>query len=399
MLEDFFAEGASGYEPLLDLPALHGAVAARRRAFVEALALEAGFTASDAQETVEGALLILARPKVRGERDAIASSSERKLEIRRVPWGTVVLILPHSAFIYLAATCLAHALAAGNRVVLRAPRGAVKSAALLRECLAAAGLEERAIVVEGSASELLSAFYGSPAPGMAHYFGSSARIPEMLSHAFLAGKHLLADGEGNTWVYIDRTASPVDAAKLLAKGATRYNGQTCTSVNGAIVHPDTAAQVQIELISALSQAVVGPIGADAAGAALETIKAAGGSILLGGEISGDSLRPTLIANPDPTSALVHAGIFAPAMWIAPGGVDDFRRLWLTNRYPLCAGVIAENVDVQAWASLPNLARLVVNGDPSVEDPFEPWGGYPATGNGQVCRWEDKYVRTVQVDRP
>jgi len=49
--------------------------------------------------------------------------------------------------------------------------------------------------------------------------------------------------------------------------------------------------------------------------------------------------------------------------------------------------------------MPNLARLVVNGDPSVEYMYEPWGGYPATGANTVSHWHRKYLRSVQVVSP
>ena len=49
--------------------------------------------------------------------------------------------------------------------------------------------------------------------------------------------------------------------------------------------------------------------------------------------------------------------------------------------------------------MPNLARLVVNGDPCVEYIYEPWGGYPATGTNTVSHWHRKYLRSVQVVSP
>jgi hypothetical protein len=85
--------------------------------------------------------------------------------------------------------------------------------------------------------------------------------------------------------------------------------------------------------------------------------------------------------------------------MAPGDASDFRQLWKVNRFPLCAAVLGKTVDAEEWVRLGNLARLVVNGDPSLEDPLEPWGGYPSTGNNPVSGWYEKYRRQVQIDRP
>ena len=55
----------------------------------------------------------------------------RQIRLVPSPWGTVVVILPQNAFLILAVTTLLNALAAGNRVILRAPLQSARSAALL----------------------------------------------------------------------------------------------------------------------------------------------------------------------------------------------------------------------------------------------------------------------------
>jgi hypothetical protein len=73
-------------------------------------------------------------------------------------------------------------------------------------------------------------------------------------------------------------------------------------------------------------------------------------------------------------------------------------LWRRNRYPLSAAIFSANADFEWWAPrLPNLSRLVLNNDPSIEYIHEPWGAYPSSGANAVGRWIDKYSRVVQVD--
>ena len=146
---------------------------------------------------------------------------------------------------------------------------------------------------------------------------------------------------------------------------------------------------------------VGPLFDSAqADRCLERMNTSGGEILCGGQTQGNLLLPTLVERPDPTSDLVREGLFGPALWIAPGERDEFAEWWLNNRFPLCAGVFSPTPEASWWQHrLPNLARLCINGDPSLEYPFEPWGGYPASGVNPVGTWREKYLRVLQIDAP
>ena len=72
---------------------------------------------------------------------------------------------------------------------------------------------------------------------------------------------------------------------------------------------------------------------------------------------------------------------------------------LSRNVPASERMLSPTAEAGAWADLPNLARLVVNGDPSQEHIFEPWGGYPASGANPVDHWPSKYQRLVQIDGP
>jgi acyl-CoA reductase-like NAD-dependent aldehyde dehydrogenase len=344
------------------LNALSHSLRKRRSQMVSAIATECGFSEGDAEEVADACLTILDRIAIRSHApEPQQTAGERHIEIVRVPWGTIVVLPPQSAFLYLGVTCLANALAAGNRVVLRIPSGSRDSGAILAKALAEAEVVGVSLTVQG-AKELLEAFYASPARGLVHYFGGSERIPRMLEESFSAGKSLLAEGSGNTWAYVDASADPETTVRALVEGATRYAGQTCTSVNGAVVHPALHAQLVEHLRELLGVA--------------------------------------LVENPDLDSPEVREGHVGPTLWVAAGDAVRFSQLWQSNRYPLCAAIFGENPDAEAWARrLGNVARLVINGDPSLEDPLEPWGGYPCTGNSTVAAWQEKYTRPVQIDTP
>ena len=132
---------------------------------------------------------------------------------------------------------------------------------------------------------------------------------------------------------------------------------------------------------------------------LYRIKQSGAKVLIGNYHRGNILAPTLVAEPSEDSELVSDGLFGSALWITSGDFEKFASLWKKNRYPLCAGILSQSCDVeQYYSKIPNAARIMVNGDPSAEYMYEPWGGYPGSGNNTVSHWSCKYVRKVQIDR-
>lgn len=387
---------------------------------LHATQLETGFTASDCEEVVAASIEYAegfashSAGTLQAAPDPIHyvhGSSGRSIELTTVPWGTVVAILPQSAFLILAVTCILNGLYEGNRVIVRAPAQSARSAALLGMAIeASAAFSSDVSIVLASASDFLDAVCRSGTPGLVHYLGSSTHAVDVMAKCFDAGMHSIIDGEGNVWVYVDSDADPDLAAGILVDGSLRYNGQTCTSVNGAIVHPEVYAQVKERLAQRwdtvkygnplTADVMVGPVlDADQASTILDRIATSGANVIAGGTASGSLLTPTLAAEPDQTSRLVTEGLFGPALWIAPGTFDAFREMWQHNRYPLCAGIISSRLSPREIASaLPNLARISFNGDPSIEHIYEPWGGYPATGNNPVSDWRSKYRRLVQIDR-
>jgi acyl-CoA reductase-like NAD-dependent aldehyde dehydrogenase len=401
---------------------LHAALCELSGPLHETLPLETGFTARDCAE-LSAASLDYVRDfprEVLGDVSAKGAAfcrydvagRVRTIRLARAPWGTVAVILPQNAFLLLALTCLLNALAEGNRVILRAPLGSARSAALLNVALRRCDVGWRVSVVLTSAKEFVAGLHASPEPGLLHYLGGTRHAASLLGGSFGAGKACLIDGEGNGWVWVGPDADLDAAAETLTVGATRYNGQTCTSVNGALVDPDVYDALRDRLVARwdalrcgdplVDESVdVGPVFDEAQAAwCEERVRECGGTVLCGGARTGNLLAPTLAERPDPRSLLVREGLFGPALWVAPATADEFGARWRTNRFPLCAGVLSPSADPADWLPrLPNVARLSLNGDPSVEHLFEPWGGYGASGTNPVGAWRDKYARVVQVDAP
>lgn len=369
-----------------------------------------GFTLADCREILDGCDSYLERFELLAAADpADFSHDGRAIGIRRVPWGTIAVILPQNAYITTALICLMSALATGNRIILRVPSGSARMGAILGRLLMEAGFPgDRFSMVLCDAGEFVNAWQTSRSPSLLHYMGSSDRAADMLASAFRAGKPCLVDGEGNSWLYIDRDQDPDVAAELVWQGAVRYNGQTCTSVNGVVVHPDVDVAVRNRLRDLVAQttfgtsdgAQVGPVFSEGqANHADQLIRESQGRIGRAALVAGNLLPPTLIEDPAEDSDLVTEGLFGPAMWIRTGDYEEFVRLWPANRYPLCGALLSHQIEEgQALRDLAGASRVVINGDPSLEDPMEPWGAYPACGSNPVTHWGEKYLRSVQIDR-
>lgn len=395
---------------------LHGVLQEMHGDLLDTTQLETGFIRCDCEEVLEGVLAY-----VRDFPDTLQSSATvaipydcgpQQRQIRLVPaaWGTVAVVLPQSAFLILGVTCLLNALAAGNRVILRAPLQCARSAALLAQALQSAAPPQNAVsVVLTRGKEFTDALFRSSSPQLLHYLGSSRYAASLLSESFTHQKPSIIDGEGNTWVWVAEDADPDQVAQILTEGALRYNGQTCTAVNGAVIHPALYATVKQRLIARWSELKagnpvtedvhVGPLMDEEQSAWCEArIRESGGSVLCGGTRAGNLLHPTLVEKPEWSSGLVTEGLFGTALWIAPGDAGEFANRWRSNRFPLCAGVLSPGIDIEYWlAQLSNVARLCVNGDPSIEHIFEPWGGYPTSGVNPVSTWLQKYQRVVAID--
>ena len=397
---------------------LQAALEELREPLLDAMQRETGFIRRDCEELLEGSLAYAQHfgaefSRLQKSPDAPifyeANNQKRSIHLMRVPWGTIAIILPQNAFLIVGLTAVFNALATGNRIVLRAPLQSARSALLLAHALKNAAAPQNAVsMVLCKSKEFVAALCQAKSPALLHYMGSSAHAPGLLQQTFEARKSAIADGAGNVWTFVDEDQNPENVAQILCDGATRYNGQTCTSINGAIIHPAIYQSVRDLLKTKLSALKTGdPLQNDVSiGALFDARQAAwcvcqmqesGGEITLGGVCDGNYLPASLVEKPSFESALVREGLFGPALWIAPGTREDFVELWPQNQFPLCAGILADSNKMWWLQNLPNVARVVFNGDTSIEHIFEPWGAYPASGANAVSLWHEKYTRVVSVD--
>lgn len=171
----------------------------------------------------------------------------RRLLVRRQPDGVVCVNPPANA--PMASALLAStAIAAGNAVVVRAPRSMPLGTMYAMRELVAPVLTEL-----GAPPGVLSVLCGDPAPMLSAwlasaevddimYFGSSENGVRFEADCVAAGKKPILELAGNDAVVVWKDADLPYAAEALAE-SFYGSGQLCMIPNQALVHPDVAGEL------------------------------------------------------------------------------------------------------------------------------------------------------------
>jgi acyl-CoA reductase-like NAD-dependent aldehyde dehydrogenase len=242
-----------------------------------------------------------------------------------------------------------------------------------------------------------------------HYIGSNRHAAAVLNQTFLAGKLCLLDGQGNGLLYVDETHPFESSVRLITDAATRFNGETCTSVNGVLVEESLYPRLRGALAASFDSLVlgdpfapgthVGPLFSEHQAQFLRQLLSGGDTrVVAGGTTSGAYFRPTVVEGIRPDGPVVREGLFGPAVWIQPVRWSDIPRWIRSNWFPLSDTVLSARRDViREFAGITRAPRVCVNADPSVESMFEPWGGYPPGSLNPVSPWVQKYRQSYQLD--
>ena len=183
------------------------------------------------------------------------------------------------------------------------------------------------------------------------------------------------------------------AATKVSQNAFAFAGQSCISVQRVYVERsayDEFVQQLVPLVEALKvgdpadeDTDVGPvIDVDARARILEWIKASSGQVLTGGELAGELIRPTVIANPAPDDEVSCEEVFGPVCTVtAVDSIDEAIRLANSTRYGLQAGIFTGSLDnaLRAAQEL-DFGGVTVNEAPTFRSDQMPYGGVKDSGN-------------------
>ena len=322
-----------------------------------------------------------------------AQAGEGKLAFTlRRPIGVVGAISPFNFPLNLVAHKIAPALAAGCAVVLKPASQTPMCALLLAELEEEAGLPPGWLnVVVGPASEIGDVLVDDERVKLITFTGSSEIGWNLKERA--AKKRVNLELGNATPLIVAADADLETAAAKVSQNAFAFAGQSCISVQRVYVERrayDEFVDRLIPLVEALKvgdpadeDTDVGPvIDEDARVRILDWIKATSGDLLTGGELEGELIRPTVIANPGRGDDVSCQEVFGPVCTVtAVGSLDEAIELANGTRYGLQAGIFTTSLGsaLRAAQGL-EFGGVTVNEAPTFRSDQMPYGGVKDSGN-------------------
>jgi acyl-CoA reductase-like NAD-dependent aldehyde dehydrogenase len=249
----------------------------------------------------------------------------------------------------------------------------------------------------------------SPVVSAVSFTGSAAAGAAVARAA--GPKRLVLELGGNAATIVCEDADVDAAAVLCAATGFSNSGQSCISVQRIYAHRSVFDRFVAGLTAAVrglrvgdpldDRTDVGSMVDDEAAARLEKwiaeAAAGGATVTCGGTRDGATLAPTVVSEPDPSSAVVVEEVFGAAVAVLP--YDDFGEVVEVcnqSRFGLQAGLFTQDIArvLQTWRRL-EVGGLVVNGTSNFRLDHVPFGGVKNSGIGRESpRWMiDDYTVT------
>jgi acyl-CoA reductase-like NAD-dependent aldehyde dehydrogenase len=336
--------------------------------------------------------------KLTGETIAMDASQagEGKLALTlREPAGVVGAISPFNFPLNLVAHKIAPALAAGCAVVLKPASQTPLSALLLAELETEAGLPPGWLnVLVGPSSEIGDVLVEDERVKVLTFTGSSAVGWGLRERA--PRKKVNLELGNSTPLIVEDDADIEAAASATATHGFSFAGQSCISIQRVYVQQDRYDDFVGRLVPKVEELVlgdpadeetdVGPvIDADARNRILEWLgeaRRAGAEILTGGELEGELIKPTVVANASPDLKVSCEEVFGPVVVVnSYDTLDEAISLANGTRYGLQAGIFTASLD-SAFEAAQRLefGGVTVNEAPTFRADQMPYGGVKDSGN-------------------
>jgi len=313
----------------------------------------------------------------------------------RQPIGIVGAISPFNFPLNLVAHKLAPALAAGCAVVLKPASQTPLSALFLAELETEAGLPAGWLnVVCGPASEIGDVLVEDERVKLISFTGSVPIGWKLRERA--PRKRVNLELGNATPVIVAADADLDDAATRLAANAFSFAGQSCISVQRIYIEQSAYEEfvgLFLPLVEALEvgdpadeETDVGPLisGSDRDRILdwIEEAKSEGAKVLTGGELEGELLLPTVVAEAPRDAKVSREEVFGPLCTVTPfDTLDEAIELANSTRFGLQAGVFTRDIKAALRAARElQFGGVTVNEAPTFRADQMPYGGVKDSGN-------------------
>ncbi len=313
----------------------------------------------------------------------------------RRPLGVVGAISPFNFPLNLVAHKIAPSLAAGCAVVLKPAAQTPLSALLLAELEDEAGLPPGWLnVVVGPSSEIGDVLVEDDRVKVITFTGSSGVGWKLAERS--PRKRVNLELGNSTPLIVEADADLDAAVAATAQHGFSFAGQSCISIQRVYVQE----AVYDEFVSALVPKVealklgdpadeetdVGPvIDEDARERILEWVdeaRSGGAEILTGGDLDGDLVRPTVIADAGPELKVSCQEVFGPVVTVNRyRTLDEALELANGTEFGLQAGIFTASIRTAMRAAQElEFGGVIVNEAPTFRADQMPYGGVKESGN-------------------
>ena len=375
-------------------------------AFVAAIVVDLGKTPEQAASEVAATRerLGLVREEVRkifGEYlpgDWIGETAGKSAVVLREPVGTVAAFGPFNYPLYLAASKIIPALAAGNTVVAKAPSDAPVPLVMFARVMEEAGLPPGVLnVITGRGGEIGDRLASHPDVSMISFTGSSSVGREIAAKAGPKPMHLELGGNGAAVILADADLDV--AAEKSVLGAFKNAGQRCDAVSRVLVERAVYDEYVARATEVSDRWPVGDprqkgikVGPLVNAAAAERVKglvddavAKGARLLRGGSVQDAYHESTVLVDVPLDAEILWEETFGPVLPVAPvADLDEALELCNRSRYGLDSAVFTSDLE-NAWRAARALecGQVTINDAPAHGVGHFPFGGRkPDSGIGR-----------------
>lgn len=370
--------------------------AARRRPNSEALVAEVTPLAEACRFLEQNAKALLA-PRRHGRRGRPLWLAGITSEIRREPWGVVLVIGPGNYPLLLPGVQIVQALVAGNAVVLKPGVGGMPAARCLHRLIELAGIDPRLVGILPEAAEAARMAIAAR-PDKVLFTGSAAVGEKVLFQ--LAPQLTPATMElSGCDAAIVRADADLDlVVKALKFSLALNDGATCMAPKRVFVSAARATELEGRLAEAMRPTTITLPLSPALKASFDDLLSHGAHFIAGGLVGDQSVRlPAVLGGVSPASKFLHEDVFAPVVALVTVA-DDHESVLRTNDCPYALGV---SIFTQDEAVARELAGRVNAGVVTINDLLLPtadarlpFGGRNRSGFGSTRGAEGLLELTV-----
>lgn len=352
-------------------------------------------------DKIEGAVLPIDKP-------------EMHVFTRREPIGVVAAIVPWNAQMFLSATKLGPALAAGCSVVLKASEIAPAPILAFAHLIEQAGFPAGVVsVITGDAKNCAIPLTAHPDVDRIAFTGGPETARHVVRNSAENFAVVTLELGGKSPILVFDDADLDGAANGLIAGNFGASGQSCVAGTRGLVHGSVIDAVAAKIEEKMKNVVIGdPLDADTQIGPLCTADqvskiestlaasvAGGAKIRFGGaplERPGNYMMPTLVECADSNTETLNIEMFGPVMSLLPFETEE-EAIALANdsAFGLGSGVFTGNVARAHRVSARLKAGICWVNTYRAVSPIAPFGGFGQSGYGREAGLEaiQDYTRT------